>query len=198
MAEATGETSDRKEWDKDFEALDRMTRARVSFADRLCEASATEDEKVLDQLRQDKMFEFGHFFFTIKAMGLDGADDAGILADIHNELIDKLLRDKRAMRLRGFKEDRLLKAIFTGDTRPRLEQIWRERPGALDQSNLARFLVTQMSSETVRKLVEACDEARFVERISHPFGAVVVVSKGVIEEIMASSLREMRIAIAQI
>jgi hypothetical protein len=198
LAETEAGEGWRLDLDKDFAALDQMSKARFNFEQRLCEASATQDEKVLDELRQEKMFEFAQFFFTIMAMGLDGPDDAAILAELHNERIDKLLRDKGAMRRRGFREDRLLKAIFTADTRPRLEHIWRERPGALDQSNLARFPVTQMSSETVRKLVEACEAAGFVERKLHPFGAIVVASRGVIERVLASSLRDMRITIAQI
>jgi hypothetical protein len=51
------------EWQKDFEALDCLSRARVEFAERLCEASATDDEEMLDRLRDDKMFELASFLF---------------------------------------------------------------------------------------------------------------------------------------
>ena len=79
-----------------------------------------------------------------------------------------------------------------------LEQIWRENPGALDQSNLARFLVAQMSSETTRKLVEASAAAGFVNRNQHVFGATVVSSTGVMEKALIQSMREMRLAIKQL
>ena len=144
------------------------------------------------------MFEFAEFFFTIAAMGLNGADDIGILADLHNDRIDELLRDAGAIRRRGLNKDRLLKAIFTSDVRPRLEQIWRETPGALDQSNLARFLVTQMSGETVRKLVLASEAAGFMVRAEHPFKVMIVTSTGILESTMAECLNEMRLGIADL
>jgi hypothetical protein len=141
------------EWQKDFDALDCVSRARVEFAERLCEASAKDDEEMLDRLRDDKMFELAHFFFPLKAMSRDGPDDAAILAELHNEKTVALTKNKQAMKLGGLTEEGLLQAMSTGDTQPRLELIWRQRPGALDQSNLARFLPEHMSSETVRKLV---------------------------------------------
>ena len=189
---------ERREFEKDFAALDIMSKARLHFERRICAASRSQDEEVLETLRLDKTFEFAQFFFTISVMGLDGPEDAGILADLHNDQVDALLKDKIALRRRGLRADRLLKAIFTSDTKPRLEQIWREKPGALDQSNLARFLVTQMSSETTRKLVEACAAAGFVTRSQHVFGATVVSSTGVMEKALAESLREMRLAIKQL
>ena len=146
---------ERREYEKDFAALDMMSKARLNFERRICAVSLSQDEEVLETLRLEKMFEFAQFFFTIAVMGLTGPDDAGLLADLHNDQLDKLLKDKAALRRRGLREDRVLKAIFTSDTKPRLEQIWRESPGSLDQSNLARFLVTQMSSETTRKIAEA-------------------------------------------
>lgn len=186
------------EWQKDFEALDYMSRARVEFGERLCEASVTSDAKTLDWLRDDKMFELAHFFFAIKAMNLDGPDDAPILAEVHNEKIVALSKDRRAMQMRGLTDERLSQAMFTVDTQPRLEMIWREQPGALDQSNLARFLILQMSSETARKLVEACCLAGFVERRKHAAGSKVVASNGILEKTMSGVLRNMRRAIAQI
>lgn len=192
------EDSEDVEWRKDFEALDEMSRARIAFAERLCEASATDDEEMLDRLRDDKMFELAHFFFALKAINLDGPEDAAILAELHNEKIVALTRDKRAMKLRGLTEERLLQAMFTGDTRPRLELIWRQQPGALDQSNLARFLHEHMSSETVRKLVEALCLAGFVERRRHATGTVVVASNGFLERIMSEAIRSMRLAMAKL
>jgi hypothetical protein len=189
---------ERREYEKDFAALDMMSKARLNFERRICAVSLSQDEEVLETLRLEKMFEFAQFFFTIAVMGLTGPDDAGLLADLHNDQLDKLLKDKAALRRRGLREDRVLKAIFTSDTKPRLEQIWRESPGSLDQSNLARFLVTQMSSETTRKIAEACGEAGFVRRSQHVFGATVVSSTGVMERALGESLREMRLSIGKL
>jgi hypothetical protein len=192
---AMSDDREKVEWQKDFEALDCMSRARVEFAERLCEASATDNEEMLDRLRDDKMFELAHFFFALKAMNLDGPEDVAILAELHNEKIVALTKNERAMKLRGLTVERLLQAMFTGDTQPRLEMIWRQQPGALDQSNLARFLHEHMSSETVRKLVEACCLAGFVERRRHATGTVVVLSNGFLEKTMSEAVRNMRLAI---
>jgi hypothetical protein len=53
-----------------------------------------------------------------------------------------------------------------------------------------------MSDETCRKLVVAAEKARFVERIRSPFGAVLVVSRGIMERIYGDILREARREVA--
>jgi hypothetical protein len=188
----------RAEIDKDVAALEHMRRARVTFGARVCGASASQDERVLEDLRLDSMYEFAEFYFTIAAMGFTAPEDISILAELHNQRIEDLLNDTEAMRQRKLRKDRLLGAIFTSDTRPRLEQIWRERPGALDQSNLARFLLPQMSAETTRKLAVAGHAAGFLTRTETVFGAIVVASTGVMEEVFGACLREMRLAIARL
>lgn len=192
VAEDEQESAERE---KDFAALDLIAKARLDFERRICAASASNSEAILDILRQDKMFEYAQFFFTIATMGFHGQSDAVLLADFHNEHIDALLKNEADLKRRGLPKDRLLKAIFTSDTKPRLDLLWREQPGSLDQSNLARFLVTQMSSETARKITEAAEAAGFVTRRQHPFGAIVVRSTGVMERVMSEAIRQMRLAI---
>ena len=184
--------------EKDFAALEHMRRARMNFGDRICTASAHQVDEVLEILRQESMFEFAEFYFAIKAMDLCGADDIALLADMHNLRIDSLLRNAAAMGQRKLRKDRLLDAIFSSDTRPRLEHCWRETPGALDQSNLARFLVAQMSAETTRKLAVASEAAGFLIRRDTVFNTKVVVSTGVMENVFGQCMREMREAIAKL
>lgn len=186
----------RAEIEKDFSALEYMRRARMTFSTRICEASATRDGGVLEDLRLDSMYEFAEFYFTLVAMEFTAPDDISILAEMHNQRIEDLLKDQEAMRQRKLRKDRLLGAIFTADTRPRLEQFWREQPGSLDQSNLARFLLPQMSAETTRKLVVASQAAGFLTRKDTVFGTVLVASTGVMENVFGSCLREMRLAIS--
>lgn len=182
--------------EKDLAALEHMRRARMNFGMRICEASATQEEDVLEDLRLENMFEFAEFYFAIKVTGFSNPDDIKFLAEMHNQRIEDLLKNPTAMRHRKLRKDRLLNAIFTADTRPRLEHCWREAPGALDQSNLARFLLPQMSSETTRKLVVASDAAGFLTRRETAFGTVVIVSTGVMEKVFGHCMREMRKAIA--
>jgi hypothetical protein len=182
--------------EKDLAALEHMRRARMNFGDRICAASGSQSDEVLESLRLESMFEFAEFYFAIKATGLCGPDDVTVLAEMHNQRIEDLLRNSVAMRQRKLSKDRLLNAIFTSDTRPRLEHCWREKPGSLDQSNLARFLLPQMSSETTRKLVVASEEAGFLKREKTAFGTFVVVSTGMMENVFGQCMREMREAIA--
>jgi hypothetical protein len=186
----------RTDIEKDFAALEHMRRSRMVFGIRICEASKSRDNDVLEDLRLDSMYEFAEFYFTIGAMGFTAPDDIAILAEMHNQRIEDLLKNQTAMSERKLRKDRLLAAIFTSDTRPRLEQIWREAPGSLDQSNLARFLLPQMSAETTRKLAVASQMAGFLTRKDTVFGAVVVASTGVVEDVFGQCLREMRLAIA--
>lgn len=194
----SSQAGDEAELERDFETLGLMNAARFEFEKRICVASISRDEQVLDVLRIDKMFEFAEFFFTLHATRFDGPEDIAILAEMHNDRLEKLLGDERAMKRRGLRKDRLLDAIFTSDTRPRLEHIWRETPGALDQSNLARFLVAQMSLETTRSLIVASEKAGFMTRRKHITGAIVCVSTGVMERVLGECLREMRHGFARL
>lgn len=184
------------ETEKDFAALEHMRRARMIFGTRICEASATVDEDVLEDLRLDSMYEFAEFYFTLDAMGFTAPDDISIIADMHDQRIEDLLKNERAMRQRKLRKDRLLDAILTSDVRPRLEQCWREAPGSLDQANLGRFLLPQMSAETTRKLIVASTKAGFLTRTPTIYGSIVVASTGVMEKVFGGCLREMRLAIA--
>jgi hypothetical protein len=183
---------DRSEPEKDLATLESMRRARVNFEERICEASLTHDEAILEGLRLDSMFEFAEFYFVIWAMDFTAPEDIGALAKAHNQRIIELEKNSAELRRRRLTKDRVLKGMFTADTLPRLESCWREAPGALDQSNLARFLAPQMSPETTRKLVVACTAAGFLTRRETGFGTMVVVSTGVMEDVFGRCMREMR------
>jgi hypothetical protein len=183
---------DPSESEKDLAALESMRRARMHFEERICEASVTQEEAILEGLRLDSMFEFAEFYFAIRVLGFTEPDDIDLLATAHNQRIIDLEKNNAELRRRKLTKDRVLKGMFTADTLPRLESCWREAPGALDQSNLARFLAPQMSPETTRKLVVACTAAGFLSRRETGFGTMVVVSTGVMEDVFGQCMREMR------
>ncbi len=137
------------------------------------------------------------FFYLIRAHGIDTAEQLQRLAELHNHYISQLTADKERAARFGLSTDRLLDAIFTGDTMPRLIQQWADRPGALDQSNLARFVVTLMSAESCRKIVVACEQAGFLQRDRTRAGATVVISSGQMEGIFARYVRGLRHAITR-
>jgi hypothetical protein len=189
---------DCSEAEKDLAALEEMRRARMKFEERICDASATQDEAILDGLRLDSMFEFAEFYFAIKVMGFVEPDDITLLAKAHNQRIIDLEKNPAELRRRRLSKERVLRGMFTADTLPRLESCWREMPGALDQSNLARFLAPQMSPETTRKLIVACTAAGFLDRHETVFGTMVVVSTGVMEGVFGQCMREMRDGIGRL
>jgi hypothetical protein len=96
------------------------------------------------------------------------------------------------MRRYGLTPSRIRTAVFEDEhLRKLLANFSGPTPG-IDQSDLARLLVTVMSTETCRKLVVAAESAGFLKRSRSPFGAILVVSQGVLEGIYGRTLREAR------
>ena len=187
---------DNADLDGDLALLECMTGARKAFLDEICEQSESQDEQVLGMLRLDSAYLFAEFLYLLRARGIKSEEQIAMLADLHNQYIIELMKDEQKVIRLGLRPDRLLDAIFTADTMPRLSQHWRECPGAIDQSNMARFLFTLMSSESCRKVVVACEAAGFVSRQKTPFGTTLIVSKGILEGIFGKYLRNLRRSIA--
>ena len=152
---------------------------------------------MLSVLRTETTYVLAEFFYLLRAHRIDTVEQLRRLADFHNHYISDLIKDKARIGRYGLDADRLLDAIFTGDTMPRLIQQWTDRPGAIDQSNLARFLVALMSAESCRKIVIACEQAGFLLRERTRAGATVVTSFGIMEKIVARYVRNLRLAVQQ-
>jgi hypothetical protein len=184
--------ADPTEVEADLALLENLTTARKEFLDRLGAESHSKDEQVLASLRMESTYLLAEFLYLLRARGLETEEQVKLLADLQNDYIVELMKDSGKMARLGLTRDRLLDAMFTADTMPRLIQHWRERPGAIDQSNLARFLVTLMSTETCRKVLVACEAAGFIERQKSSFGTILVLSKGVLERLFGEHLRNLR------
>jgi hypothetical protein len=181
-----------KEVEADLGLLESLRWSRKEFLDRIGEASASQDEQVLATLRLESTYQMAEFYYLLRARGIEGEEHIGLLADLHNQYIVGLMKDAAKVARLGLTSERLLDAMFTADTMPRLLQHWREQPGAIDQSNLARFLVTVMSTETCRKIVMASATAGFLDRQRTPYGTILVVSKGTLEKIFGRCVRDLR------
>jgi hypothetical protein len=189
----TGEMfADATEVAADLAMLETLTAARKDFLDSICAQSSSKDEQILGILRSDSTFLFAQFLYLLRARELFTGDQIAQFADLHNEYIVQLLQNPEKMARLGLASQRLLEAMFTADTMPRLIQNWEERRGAIDQSNLARFLVTLMSTETCRKMLVACDSAGFLERTRTNHGATLVRSTGLLEQLFVCYLRVLR------
>lgn len=190
--------ADRSQLMADLDMIEVFRWYRTIFAERLATASKSQDEEVLATLRIEATYQLAEFYYVLKARGIQTEEHIRALADLHNAYIDDLTNDPAKMSRLGLKKERLLSAIFTSDTLPRLVQNWCERPGAFDQSNLARLLAVVMSAETCRRVVVACADAGLLLRERSSYGTMVIVSTGLIEEILGRCVREARQRIAKI
>jgi hypothetical protein len=181
-----------KEVEADLVLLESLRWSRKEFLDRVGEASVSKDEQVLATLRLESTYQIAEFYYLLRVRRIKSDEDIRLLADLHNQYVVELMKDAAKVARLGLTPERLLDAMFTADTMPRLLQHWREQPGALDQSNLARFLVTVMSTETCRKIVMAGAAAGFLERQRSPFGTMLVASTGILEQIFGRCVRDLR------
>ena len=184
--------ADANELANDLRVLEGFRWYRMALSERICAISADKSEDVLVMLRLEPTHQFAEFLYLLKAQRIETEAHIERLAEVHNEYIVGLTRDSEKMARLGLSTDRLLAAMFTADTMPRLIQNWRERPGAIDQSNLARLLVLVMSNETCRKVVVACAKAGFLTRDRTPYGTMMISSTGTLERVFAATLREAR------
>lgn len=187
------ELDDAKSLSDDLSFLERLLWFRMSLQERLCKESAASDEAVLQILRQEPTQKLAEFLFLLQARQVETVGQIDRMAELHNEYIVRVTKDVDKMKRLGLTEDRLLQCIFTSDTRPRLIENWQQEQGAIDQSNLARFLGAVMSAETCRKVVVACAKAKYLRRTKTPYGTFLIKSEGALEQIFAQTLREARI-----
>jgi hypothetical protein len=190
--------ADTSQLSADLDMIEVFRWYRMVFAERLATASTSHDEDVLATLRLEATYQLAEFYYVLKARGIQTEEQIRTLAELHNAYIDDLTQDPAKMSRLGLKKERLLSAIFTSDTLPRLVQNWCERPGAFDQSNLARLLAVVMSAETCRRVVVACADAGLLLRERSSYGTVVIVSTGGLEDTLGRCVREARQRLASI
>jgi len=188
---------DPAEVEKDLFLLECVRLMRVEFSERVCARSKSQAEQTLATLRLEATYQMSEFYYLLQAMSINSAEQIETLTNIHNDDIIKLTKDTARMARLGLSSDRLLNAMFTADTLPRLVESWREHPGAIDQSNLARFLAQNMSTETCRKVVVACQAAGFLGRERTHYGTVMISSLGLLEEIFGQCVRDARKRLAK-
>lgn len=184
--------ADAGELARDLSLIESLQWFRKAFFERVCERSLTADDNVVSVLRMDATYQIAEFFYLLRAHSIATEQQMSVFAEMHNQYIVDLTMDSGKMARLGLKPDRLLDAMFTADTLPRLLHHWAERPGTFDQSNLARFLAVLMSSETCRKAVVACEKAGFLTRVRSPHGATLVQSNGSLEGLLGECLRDLR------
>lgn len=185
-------TKEEREVTRDLVFLESARWLRKEFTEQICRESAAQDDRTLATLRLEATYQLAEFYYLLTARDLTTVEQLETLADLHNAYIVELTKDRAKMERLGLVSDRLLDAMFTTDTLPRLLENWRQKPGAIDQSNLARFLATVMSTETCRKVVVACVAAGFLERERTHYGTMLISSRGRLESALGACIRAAR------
>jgi hypothetical protein len=185
------DTSD-AELTADLAFMETLRVMKARFQSTVVAAAKTDDPLAMTSLRQDSLYQLAEFLFALRSYRIDDAPRLEQLATLHNDHLISIRDDRERMRRYGLTVDRLENALFTGDVLRKMVSNFASGERCIDQSDLARFLVTVMSTETCRKLVLACEKAGFLERARSPYGAVLVRSNGTLEDIYASNLREAR------
>jgi hypothetical protein len=191
MMRAEKQATKAADWKDELVLLESLRWSRKEFMDRVCNSAKSEKEGVLETLRLEATYQLAEFLFLIRARHIETESDIRRLAELHNQYIVDIMKDPQKMERMGLSRERALEAMFTSDTMPRLLQNWQDSQ-AIDQSNLARLLMSVMSTETCRKVVVACSEAGFVKRTRTPYGTMIVQSNGTLEDIFGSVLRDLR------
>lgn len=181
--------------DRDVALLQILRSARAEFNEALVVGSDSLTAEAAGILRQDTTFQMCEFYFLLQALNMHELRNFEQFVDRHNDYLAGLLADFDKMRRLGLKKERVLQAIFDGDTRPRLIAQWKEEPGTIDQSNLARFLVAVMSAETARKIAVVFEKAGFMTRTTSIYGSVLIRSTGRLEKAYRDYLRKLRSSI---
>ena len=184
------EVDDDKDIIRDIALLQAYREARAWFNEQVIDTSLDKSDAALEILRTDFLYQIAEFYFLLSGFGIKSLEDFEGLIERHNSYLTSLLKDPNKMSRIGLNQQRVLKAIFDGETKPRVLKIWKDDPGTIDQSSLSRLLVGVMSDETARKVLVACEKAGFVTRTNSVFRLSLVKSNGILEGIYGQSLRK--------
>ena len=119
------------EIEKDIFALQALRDGRLKFISKVIETSCDRSADVLSALRSDATYQLAEFYFLLSGFGIKTVSEFDQLIERHNDYVSSLLTDAAKMQRMGLSKERLLSAIFDGETRPRLLKIWSDDPGAL-------------------------------------------------------------------
>lgn len=169
--------------------LDCLQHYRVSFTADLISGTIDAGPELTSLLASNASEMIAQFFYRLRELHVESPEDIREVALQHNQELERLARSETGSLRSRLRPARIERAFFRADVMQRLIQNWRERRGAIDQSNLARFLALQMSTETTRKTAVALSQAGCLERVPTPYGTTLIISTGKLEDILGRSIR---------
>jgi len=186
------------ELEADIRLFEEMFAAKARFFDQIVVNRVSEGSLEIRDLRQENVYEIAEFFYLLKVFGIDSPAKLRKFAESHTRNIEELLGDKAQMAKLGVLPQRLRGARF--ETVEKLDRLVANcGNGAihLSQSDLARFLVEYMSFESCRTSVKILSRVGYFKLSKSPFGAILVTSTGMLEDIYGAYIRSFRQGIMQ-
>ena len=177
----------------DISLFEEMFSAKVRFFDDMVENREPGVVVAIADLRQETIYEIAEFYYFLKVFGIDSPEKLRVFALSHNKNLEDLLENGEDRGKLGVQKTRLQDALFDTDEKlERLEANSGAGPIKMSQSDLARFLVEHMSSETCRAGVKVLGDAGYLRLSKSPFGAILIRSSGTLEEVFAGYIRSFR------
>lgn len=160
-----------------------------------CEVSLSHDlfSKVSDRKLRRKLVgsaakDVATFFYLLKVNQINTPDLIVEAALAHNDRIDAVVNDEMHLNILGRTKTQIIGSKFTERGLVKLADNFRSTRRSIDQSDISRFLILQMSQESCRSVIELFDHAGMLERSKVLSGSTLVMSNGVVETIIEEYL----------
>jgi hypothetical protein len=163
-----------------------------------CEVSLSRDlfATVSDRQLQKKLVgsaakDVATFFYLLKVNQIDTPDLIVEAALAHNDKIDAIFNDEMYLNILGRTKTQIIGSKFTERGLVKLADNFRSTRRSIDQSDISRFLILQMSQESCRSVIEMFEQAGMLERSKVLSGSTLVMSNGVVETIIEKYLENL-------
>ena len=182
--------------DADIHLFEQMSFAKANFFDSLVTGRGAESDVNPRDLRQETIYQIAEFYYLLKVFGIDGPLELRSFGETHSEKIEELRRDTEEQERLGIFPQRLEDSLF--DTEEKLDRLVAhsvEGSIRMSQSDIARFLIEYMSPETCRNGIKTLANAGYLNLSKSPFGSILVLSTGTLEQAFAKHIRLLRLNI---
>ncbi|WP_157234872.1 hypothetical protein [Methylosinus sp. LW4] len=169
-----------------LEANDIISRNIYVFRNKIVDKFCINASDMAD-VSIESLYKLAIFYLRLFAATKDEHFSIESFAESHNSRVSDLLSNK--IYFHTARREALLRSIFTSDVMPRLAFTWNQYSYSIDQSNIARFMATELSTETVRKVIIFGERYGMFVR-SNALGVVIVKSTGVLEQVVLDTISE--------